>query len=359
MIKYRQVKSMLGERIAQLRKEKKVSQEELADILCTSRQAISKWERGESDPDIGRLKDLAMYFDVSIDYLLGYDIESTSVNRFVKRVKNCFKNKKYDISLDEIKMVVTKNKNNFYILIAVIEYLSDYYAINRDKEVVDMVIDYCQKAIAIYQPNENVDITLNDLHKTILNAYMFKHDYELIKSYIKQNDVHDAEYLYAQAEFELGNYEEASAAVSNTFLSSIATAINCNITQIRLYYRTNKAKEGLELADWSINFLKSIDKNDLFLELIYLTMFFKASFEGYLKIDNAEAISFIKEKTHQVVGYRIENEGIKFYENKRIAFVSGSGNIKKDIYEEIVENKANKELYEPSMIIYQEVFKGD
>ena len=58
---------MLGERIADLRKSKGISQEELGDILSTSRQAISKWERGEADPDISRLKDLAVYFNVSID----------------------------------------------------------------------------------------------------------------------------------------------------------------------------------------------------------------------------------------------------------------------------------------------------
>ena len=76
---------MLGERIANLRKSKGISQDELGEILSTSRQAISKWERGESDPDIGRLKDLAVYFNVSIDYLLGYDVESTSANKFIER----------------------------------------------------------------------------------------------------------------------------------------------------------------------------------------------------------------------------------------------------------------------------------
>ena len=97
---------MLGEKIANLRKEKKVSQEELADVLCTSRQAVSKWERGESDPDIGRLKDLAIYFGVSIDYLLGYDLESMSVNGFIERIKKNIEDRKYDIGVDEIRLIV-------------------------------------------------------------------------------------------------------------------------------------------------------------------------------------------------------------------------------------------------------------
>ena len=80
---------MLEKRIAELRKNKQISQEQLADILNTSRQAVSKWERGESLPDIDKLKDLATYFDVSIDYLLGYDIKSISVNKFIERIDKC------------------------------------------------------------------------------------------------------------------------------------------------------------------------------------------------------------------------------------------------------------------------------
>ena len=53
---------MLENKIAELRKEKNLSQEQLAEILNTSRQAVSKWERGEAYPDIDRLKELAIYF---------------------------------------------------------------------------------------------------------------------------------------------------------------------------------------------------------------------------------------------------------------------------------------------------------
>ena len=116
---------MLGERIATLRKSKGISQEELADVLFTSRQAISKWERGESDPDIDRLKDLAIYFNVSIDYLLGYDVESSSVNSFIKKLQECLNNKTYSVSLEEIKKVVSLNINNFNLLVNATNYIGD------------------------------------------------------------------------------------------------------------------------------------------------------------------------------------------------------------------------------------------
>ena len=59
-----------GERLYQLRKQKYISQEELADTLNLSRQSISKWELDQTYPDIDNLVRLAEYFDVSVDFLV-------------------------------------------------------------------------------------------------------------------------------------------------------------------------------------------------------------------------------------------------------------------------------------------------
>ena len=61
---------MLKERIQKLRKEKNMSQEGLADILGISRQAVTKWENGESLPDIDNLIKISNIFSTSLDKLL-------------------------------------------------------------------------------------------------------------------------------------------------------------------------------------------------------------------------------------------------------------------------------------------------
>ena len=59
-----------GEKIQQLRKEHGMSQEQLAEKITVSRQAVSKWELGESLPDTDNVVQLSDIFDVSTDYLL-------------------------------------------------------------------------------------------------------------------------------------------------------------------------------------------------------------------------------------------------------------------------------------------------
>lgn len=60
----------LHEKLQQLRKQKNLTQEELAELLFVSRTAISKWESGRGLPNIDSLKAISKVFSISIDELL-------------------------------------------------------------------------------------------------------------------------------------------------------------------------------------------------------------------------------------------------------------------------------------------------
>lgn len=61
---------MISKQIKDLRKQHNYTQEELAEKLNTSRQTISKWEQGISEPDLIMLMQLSQLFSVSTDYLI-------------------------------------------------------------------------------------------------------------------------------------------------------------------------------------------------------------------------------------------------------------------------------------------------
>ena len=68
---------ILADKIMDLRKKNGWSQEELAEKLNVSRQAVSKWEGAQSIPDMGRIIQLSELFGVSTDYLLKDELEQT------------------------------------------------------------------------------------------------------------------------------------------------------------------------------------------------------------------------------------------------------------------------------------------
>lgn len=63
-------------RLKELRKEKNITQEELAKILNTQQRTYSGYEIGRSEPTIETLTKLADYYNVSLDYLVGRDFNN-------------------------------------------------------------------------------------------------------------------------------------------------------------------------------------------------------------------------------------------------------------------------------------------
>ena len=80
-----------GEKLLQLRKEHGLSQEELAEQLNVSRQAISRWEGGSSLPDTVYVVKLSKLFAVTTDYLLHDDYTSDRDIPFVRYTENAIK----------------------------------------------------------------------------------------------------------------------------------------------------------------------------------------------------------------------------------------------------------------------------
>lgn len=77
-----------GERLKEIRnrEDKKITQQQLADLLGIDRSAVAKWETVDVVPPIDVIKQIAAFFDVSIDYLTGFDrnIDIIDINPTVK-----------------------------------------------------------------------------------------------------------------------------------------------------------------------------------------------------------------------------------------------------------------------------------
>lgn len=71
-------KLKLSDNIIRLRHEKKLTQEELSDFMGVTKASVSKWENGINTPDLLLLPQLAAFFDVTVDELIGYEAQLSS-----------------------------------------------------------------------------------------------------------------------------------------------------------------------------------------------------------------------------------------------------------------------------------------
>lgn len=97
----------VGENIASLRKAKGITQSELGERTGVSFQAVSKWERGETLPDISILPDLARILETTVDYiLLGGEKVTEYKGKItvadIKKGLNCIKNAGEHLGKDNI-----------------------------------------------------------------------------------------------------------------------------------------------------------------------------------------------------------------------------------------------------------------
>ena len=86
-----------NEKLQELRKQKGLTQEELASSLYVSRTAISKWESGRGYPNIESLKTIAKFFSVTVDELLSTDEVLTIAEEDNKRKEKHFRDLMYGL----------------------------------------------------------------------------------------------------------------------------------------------------------------------------------------------------------------------------------------------------------------------
>ena len=101
------------------RKEKKITQDELANYLGVSKAAISKWETAQSYPDITLLPHIATFFNITIDELIGYSpqMDREEIKRTYHRLSAEFAKEEFDVV------------HEFYVLLCKINWNYVYYGV--------------------------------------------------------------------------------------------------------------------------------------------------------------------------------------------------------------------------------------
>lgn len=155
----------IGTFLKVLRKEKNLTQEQLAEMLGVSNRTVSRWETGTNMPDISLLLEIAELYGVTIPELIDGERKSEEMNEEVKEVVN----KMSDYAETE-KMIILKNVRTESLLgvcaLAVVMLL-DLFDIRSYSQLAEMVFLYCQ--VFVY-----VSVVMVFFHASGL-LYKFKH----------------------------------------------------------------------------------------------------------------------------------------------------------------------------------------
>ena len=118
------------------RKEKGITQEELAGHIGVSSAAVSKWETGQSYPDILLLPQLAAYFNISVDELIGYQPQMTKkdIGRLYRKLYEDLSKKPFDEVVGQCREIIKKYYSCFPLLLQMGDLLLIVSGMAEDKE---------------------------------------------------------------------------------------------------------------------------------------------------------------------------------------------------------------------------------
>lgn len=207
----------IGRVISSKRKEKGITQEELANHLGVSKPAVSKWESGQSYPDIILLPELAAFFHISVDQLIGYEpqMAKEDVRKLYQRLAEDFAKRPFQQVYEECEEYIKKYISCWYLQnqmgILLLNHANLAGDPKKEKEIIEKALEIFtrieksgedvalaklalqMKAIcqmALQQPVEAIDILEN------LNEHIMSTESLLVKAYQMKGDRKKAmEYL--------------------------------------------------------------------------------------------------------------------------------------------------------------------
>lgn len=159
----------LAENIRSFRKERKLTQEQLAEALGVTAGAVHKWERSLSVPDISLILEMADLFDTSTDVLLGYVWRTGGADAAAGRIRELIRMQQFEEAVAEAERVLKKYPNRFDIVYqSALAYLGmsstfdmSGSAVEHHRRVHDRGIELFEHACALLP--QNTDDSVNEV----------------------------------------------------------------------------------------------------------------------------------------------------------------------------------------------------
>lgn len=139
----------IGENILQKRKERGLTQEELAEFMMVTKASVSKWETGQSHPDILLLPKLATFFNISVDELIGYDpdLSSTQIQKFYIDLENRVTDTDMDSIVKDIKIKIKQYYSCFELLYYMALFILNHCDLETDDVKKEEYLEYANNIL--------------------------------------------------------------------------------------------------------------------------------------------------------------------------------------------------------------------
>ena len=252
----------IAENIKALRKGKGLTQEQLAEALGVTVGAVYKWEVGLSMPEIRMLVEIAGFFELSVDALLGYEQHYDSIRDCITKIQQYTTDKDFEAAEKELEKALKKYPNYFEVVYSGAVMYQLKFTEDWDKKSIERSNELFQRALPLLYQNRDTCISEVSIHNQIANNYMMMGDMGKALEMLKENNVchvNSAIIGFLQAD-KLHQPKEAEPYLFQAFMN-LLSEVQITMTGLISMYGQQKDERAAEAALWACNFLDSMKKS--------------------------------------------------------------------------------------------------
>ena len=183
------MENKLAENIRSYRKDLGLTQEQLAEKLGVTLGAVSKWERGGSEPDLGIIMELAGLFNVSVDALIGYSMRGSDADDEAVRIEELVHRIPFEELAKEYDKALRRFPNHFRLVLGAAEVCNRIGTMEKKE-------DYLKKALPLYRHaveliSQNRDPCINEVivRNEMASCYSALKDYKRAVTEYQKNNI--------------------------------------------------------------------------------------------------------------------------------------------------------------------------
>jgi len=259
----------LAQVLAVKRREKGVTQDELAAYIGVSKASVSKWETGQSYPDITFLPALASYFDISIDSLMNYSPQLTKpqIAEIYSRLAANFAKEPFEDVISECESLVKKYYSCYPFLLEIVKLYINHTKMaasdERQSELMQFSINLCERVV-----NNCSEASLTQMAATFQSmCHFMRGEPTKVLEILGENVSYGAKpsgFLISQSYLLLGKSEKAKEVMQAdlyfylmAMFDGLINYINSNIDDFEIaktaFERTEKLAELFHMRRLNLN----------------------------------------------------------------------------------------------------------
>ena len=256
------MKMSLAENIRAFRKERSLTQEQLAEALGVTAGAVYKWEAKLSVPELELIIQMADFFDTSVDVLLGYEIKDNRLEATVKRLREYRRSKDRD-GLAEAEKALRKYPHSFQI---VNESAALYRAFGieaGDKKLLRRALELLEQSRLLLSQNKDPQISEQTIYGNIAQTYLGLDETDKAIALWK---AHNAGGVYNSRIGSIlaqnDQIEEAVPYLSEALANLLDDLITTIIGYVNVYLNHGDHASVQAILHWGIGLLQGLREDD-------------------------------------------------------------------------------------------------